>query len=412
MSAFSVFTDRKKKQKNTQTPTVEQYYRARAGRLTQIRYTCLLLTVLFLIYGFLVHGEELTMDQFRYMLKFIDLTEEDSPEISTEIRYDFSEENRGTLYRGDVAVLNGEGLSIYGWDGERLFHETFRMDDPHMVPTEQNLFVYDLGGNELRVFNPLSQVARFSMEYPVYGFSACNTGNFALISSEKNYRNSVLVYDEHMRQIFKRSFSDTYVDQISLSPDGSTVLALGRKAQNGDLVTVLQAFSVRQEEPLFTVAFPGELPLRVAYLSDERYAVLTSTTLRCFPANSAEPDASLSLSERTLNGCSFEDGRILLTFSTRTLSGETVLKVYNERAEQTFEAHYAGDILQKTLFGDSVCVLTVGELFLTPLSGGEQKRYEVGKDALCAMPDTYGNLILFEKSRAYDLFQTVSPQNS
>ncbi len=412
MSAFSVFTDRKKKQKNTQTPTVEQYYRARASRLSQVRYTCLLLTVLFLVYGFVAHGEELTLDQFRYMLKFIDLTEEDSPETNSEVRYDFADENRGTLYRGDVAVLNDEGLSIYGWDGNRLFHETFRMDDPRMASTAQNLFVYDLGGNELRVFNSLSQVAKFSMEYPIYGFSACDAGNFALISSEKNYRNTVLVYDEHMRQIFKRSFSDTYVDQIALSPDGSTVLALGRKAQGGDLLTVLQAFSIRQEDPLFTSTLPGELPLRVAYLSDERYAVLTSNALRCFPAGSAEPDAVLSFDDRTLNGCSFADGRILLTFSTQTLSGETVLRVYNALAEQTFEAHYAGDILHKTLYGDSVCVLLVGELFLTPLSGGEAKRYEVGQDALCAVPDAYGNLILFEKGRAYDLFKAGSPQNS
>lgn len=408
MSAFSVFTDRKKKQKNTQTPTVEQYYRARAGRLTQLRYACLLLTVLFLVYGFAAHGEELTLDQFRYMLKFVDLTENDSPGSSSEIRYDFSDDNRGTLYRGDVAVLNNEGLSIYGWDADRLFHEAFRMDDPRMVATRQNLFVYDLGGNELRVFNSLSQLARFPMEYPIYGFAACDAGSFAVITSEKNYRNTVLVYDEHMRQIYKRSFSDTYVDQISLSPDGSAFLALGHKAQNGDLLTVLQAFSVRQEEPLFTATYAEELPLCVSYLSDERFAVLTGNALRCYPAGKAEPDAVLPLSERTLNGCSFADGSILLTFSTQVLSGGTVLKVYNAFAEQTFEAHYDGDILDKTLYGNSACVLIVGELFVTPMNGGEAQRYEVGKDALSALPDAYGNLILFEKSKAYHLIKASS----
>ena len=74
MSAFSVFSDHRKRKKNMQTPTVEQYYRDRAKRLSRVRYLCLLLCAAFLLYGFAVHGEELTAENFRYMLKFLDVT--------------------------------------------------------------------------------------------------------------------------------------------------------------------------------------------------------------------------------------------------------------------------------------------------------------------------------------------------
>ena len=38
----------------------------------------------------------------------------------------------------------------------------------------------------------------------------------------------------------------------------------------------------------------------------------------------------------------------------------------------------------------------------------DETRYEVGKDAIGALPDTYGNLILFEKSKAYYLVRSSS----
>ena len=207
MSAFSIFTDRKKQKKNTETPTVEQYYEKKARRVSHLRYICLLLTVLFVVYGFAAHGDVLTAENFRYMLKFLDLTEVDVSETA-EVRYDYGESNRGALFKGDLAVLNTDGLTVYsreaGTVGNKMFSESFRMEDPRLVATTQNIFAYDLGGNEVRMFNSYSQLARLSMDYPIYGFSAVDSGHFAVITAEKNYRTAIYVYDAYARQIYKR----------------------------------------------------------------------------------------------------------------------------------------------------------------------------------------------------------------
>ena len=405
MSAFSVFSDRKKRKKNMQTLSVEQYYENRARRLSHVRYACLLLTVLFVVYGFAVHGEELTPENFRYMLKFVNLTEEDDVTEANTVRFDYASGNIGGIFRGDVAVLNGDGLSLYGWDAEKLFSVSFRMESPRLAVTPQSIFAYDLGGSEVRIFNSYSQYARLTMSYPIYGFAACDSGAFAVITSEKNYRTAVCVYDSNARQVYKRLLSDTYVDQIALSPDGSEFLALGHYAQGGDLITLLQRYSLSDEEPVFTASYTGELPLRVAYLSNERFAVLTGSALRCYDAGSAEnesPVGTLSLNDSSLQGCNFSEGHVLLTFSDSGLSGGTILQVYGDDASLQGTYRYEGAVNDKLVLSDSLCVLTMGEVTVTPLSGGEPTIYEIGKDALQLLND--GEiLILFEKSDAYRL---------
>ena len=408
MSAFSVFSERKKRKKNTQTLSVEQYYENRARRLSHVRYTCLLLLILFVLYGFAVHGEELTPENFRYMLKFVDLTEEDDVTEANTVRFDYASGNIGGIYKGDVAVLNGDGLSLYGWDAEKLFSVSFRMESPRLAISPQSIFAYDLGGSEIRIFNSYSQYARLTMSYPIYGFSAGESGAFAVITSEKNYRTAICVYDANARQVYKRLLSDLYMDQIALSPDGSEFIALGHYAEGGDLITVLQRYSLSDEEPIFTASYAGELPLRVSYLSDRRFAVLTGSALRCYEAEQTEPVGTLPMSNTSLQGCSFSEGHVLLTFSDSGLSGGTILQVYGDDASLQGSYRYEGAVNDKMILSDSLCVLTMGEVTVTPLSGGEPTVYEIGKDALQLLGDGE-TLILFEKSDAYRLNEQETP---
>lgn len=412
MSAFSVFHDRKKRKKNTQTPSVAEYYEARARRISRVRYTCLLLTVLFIFYGFAVHGAELTTENFRYMLKFLDFAGDEEPAEFTTLRFDRAESNRGAYYKGDIAVLNTDGLAFYSWQADRLFASGFRMESPHLVSTPQNLFAYDLGGHDVRMFNSSSMIARLTMDYPIYGFFACDTGSFAVITSEKNYRSAVYVYDEYARQIYKRLLAETYVDQVALSPDGSEFLLLGHDSKGGDLVTVLQRYSLREEEPLETITYAGELPLRISYLSADRFAVLTGSTLRCYQTNGQEGEpvltGALALNQTsgndkigTLKGCSFAEGRILLTFSQNDLSGGTIVHLYDESAALCLSTRVEGDILDKQLLQNTLYLLTVGKLIAVPLDGSTPAEQDIGKDVVQLLCDSENHLIFFEKSAAY-----------
>lgn len=407
MSAFSVFTDRKKKKKNIETPTVQQYYQKRAVHISHLRYACLLLTVLFVVYGFTVHGDVLTAENFRYMLKFLDLTDEIAEEGAGEVHFDYAEDNIGGFFKGDIAVLGGDGIAVYSWETgvetTRLFAEPFRMEEPKLVTTPQSIFAYDLGGNEVRMFNSYSQIARLSMDYPIYGFDASESGNFAVITSEKNYRTAIYVYDSYARQIYKRLLSDTYIDQVALTPDGSHFAALGHASEGGYLQSELQVYSVKDEEPIFSQTFVGELPLMAGFLDNNTYAVLTGSYLRLYRLDGQEPVATLLMDGKKLMGCRFSGGHVLMTFGDSSLAGGTVVSVIDQNGIERMSLHFNGAIEDLHLQNDTVYALLMGKLTVAPLSGETPTEYAVTNDALQILFDGDGNPIVFEKSYAYRL---------
>ncbi len=407
MSAFSVFTDRKKRKKNIETPTVQQYYQKRAVRISHLRYACLLFTVLFVVYGFSVHGDVLTAENFRYMLKFLDLTETLSEEGTGEVYFDYAEDNIGGFFKGDVVVLGNDGLAVYSWETgvetTRLFAESFRMEDPKLVTTSQNIFAYDLGGNEIRMFNSYSQIARLAMDYPIYGFCASESGNFAVITSEKNYRTAVYVYDSYARQIYKRLLSDTYIDQVALSPDGSTFVALGHASEDGYLQSVLQVYSVKNEDPIFAQTFVGELPLMTGFLDNDSYAVLTGSCLRLYQNGKQEPANTLLMEGKKLMGCRFSGGHVLMTFGDSSLAGGTIVSAYDKQGVERMSLHFDGAIEDLHFRDDTLYALMMGELTVAPLSDTEPTAYTVTNDTLQILFDDDGRPIVFEKSHAYRL---------
>ncbi len=409
MSVFSVFNDRKKRKKNTETPTVEQYYEKRARRVSHVRYTCLLLTVLFVVYGFVVHGQELTTDNFRYMLKFLDLEEAEVTDADAELRFDYAESNRGGLYLGDLVVLNTDGLTVYSRDagtaGDKLFSESFRMEDPRLAVTPKYIFAYDLGGNEIRVFNSHSQFARLSMDYPIYGFSAGENGYFAVITAEKNYRTAVYVYDSYARQVYKRLLSNTYMDQISIAPDGQSFLALGHEAGEGYLRTLLQVYSIKEEKPVMSTTYQGELPLVASYTRDGRFTVLTSTALRFYDGVSDTPTQVHSVEQHTLVSYAFSSGRLMLSAEKSGLGGESVLWVYDHNGKLLGETSFQGRATHTVMHQDTLYLLTSDTLTVFPLDG-EAQVYKTRGDALQVLFDLDGTPIIFEKNVAYRLTDT------
>lgn len=408
MSAFSIFFDRKKRKKNTETPTVEQYYEKKARRVSHLRYFCLLATVLFGVYGFTAHGDVLTAENFRYMLKFLDLTEVDVS-AAAEIRYDYVESNRGALFKGDLAVLNTDGLTVYsreaGTVGSKLFSESFRMEDPRLVATSQNIFAYDLGGNEVRMFNSYSQLARLAMDYPIYGFSASESGHFAVITAEKNYRSAIYVYDGYARQIYKRLLSNTYVDYIALSPDGKQFLALGHEAGGGYLRTLLQVYSVKEEEPVYTATFTGELPLMAGYLEDGNYAVLTGTALRFCSGEDHSVLQTVSMEGAGLANCRFENGHVLVITTGGGLSDGVELTVYDGEGDVVGHTPCPAVPADLHFAADTLYLLTSEEVTLLPLSGEEASHATRG-DAVQLLFDEDGTPVVFEKNLAYRLTDT------
>lgn len=74
MSVFSIFTTKKRRQPKKAQPTPTEYYAHLATRLSVLKVALLAVLVCFIAFGFTFYGSELTMENFRYMMKFMSST--------------------------------------------------------------------------------------------------------------------------------------------------------------------------------------------------------------------------------------------------------------------------------------------------------------------------------------------------
>ncbi len=398
MGVFSAFHD-KKKQNTSETPTVETHYIKLGRKVASLRYIVLAFVVAFAVYSLSFHSDEITIENFRYMLKFINLGEEAETPEGGVITFDGSAGNKGIIFKGDLAVMNESGLTITGWDSEILLKSDFMFDHPKMVQNGINLFCYDIGGNDIKVFNSYSRVwsPETPFAYPIYGLAASQKGGFAVITSEKGYRSAVHVYDSAFRLIYSRLFGDDYVNYLDINKDGNEFIAAAHFSEKGNLVTRISRFKTDAEEAVSTSTFVGEIPLGV-YYTENGYALMTSEALRFFD-NDGNTVGTIDF-----NGKELLSGRIygkyaLVTYGLNGLSGGAQAVVYDLNGNTVLEKQFPSALSDTSIAGGKLYALSPGVLSETDVESGKEIIYSVPTSFTSIVRDD-NRIILFSENRA------------
>ncbi|MBO4277787.1 MAG: hypothetical protein J5925_05270 [Clostridia bacterium] len=370
MGLFSFLSDNQAKKNKRETPTVEGHYVKLGRRAAFIRYTCLLAAVLFAVYSFMAHKDDITVENFRYMMKFVNIQEDSEKPKGTVLRFDGSEATRGLVYKGDLAIISESGLAILGWDGEISLKTAISFDHPKMVSNGDYLFCYDIGGKEVKVFNSYRQQETKipAFEYPIYWVAASQSGNFAVVSSSQGYRSAVYVYDKEYRLIYTCLFGNKYVDFVDISGNGKEILVAGHYAENADITAFVSRYSVNSETPLSEYSFIGETPFGI-YYTDSGYSLITGDCIRNFRGADEEP-AVISFSGKRLMSARMYGDYALVTYGTEGLSGGTELDVYGFDGKVLYNSRFETSLSDTLICGGSVYALAPGELSLGNISSG------------------------------------------
>lgn len=399
MGAFSVFKDRKSK-KNKETPSVESHY-IRLAKITAFsKYFVLLLLILFAVYAFSFHSDVVTMDNFRYMLKFINLGEEAEATEGSIITFDTHENNKGLSFKGDMCIYNENTVTIMGWDGDVLAGGELGYDHPKAVENGKNVFCCDIGGNELSVYTSITNVLVQTYDYPISWIAASESGNYAVVSSTKGYRSAIFVYDIHFRNIYTLQISDKYVDFIDMTADGNYFYTLSHHSSGGNLVTQVSKYTVASTDtrPLFTDEYIGELPLGV-YCTDYGYAVLTSGGIRTYDGEN-NLIGFVPSKGREILSCHIGSRYSVLAFGTEGLSGGNELNVYGSDGKLVSSREFSATPADYTVADDMLYTVSQGVLTVVDLTGNsDDVSYDVSTDITHLVTDD-GRLILFSPYKA------------
>ena len=408
MGVFSIFRDKSASSapESGKIPTQEAYYGTIVRRISLAKYVLILISICFAAFAFTFFGDELTIENFRYMLKFVSFDPVTVSMDGAEIKYDYDAGNTGAIVRGDLAVVNGSEICVYDFSSRRVLKSHLGYSDPLVRVSDRNIYVCDLGGTELEIFTSYSSVFSQSYEYPILGLDVNGSGAFAVISKKKNYRSGIWVYDENFNTVYTTFFgSDREIIDVSLNDDGTRLMAAAFYTTDaGEFETYLMTIDTGSEDPVRTVTVPGELPWKVCYTDDGGCWLLTDRALRRYSADGAEIFCEY-YGSRTIKKFKLDEKYASLAYHDGSSGNDMYVEFYSSSG--LTGTAYVPAVTDILFYGDRAYMLTSNGLdIVDPTDTGCTPLHVADGvfDSVLVSRET-SQIVLFSKSRAviYDI---------
>ena len=333
-----------------------------------------MILILYIIYGVWFHGSELTVENFRYMMKYLDFSTTNIVVSGKEILFDHDTKADIGIMRDNIVVADGSGVSIYDLNGQRSLRTRFTFTYPAVAVSDKFVFVYDLGtgSNTLKIFNTYSEIKSYTYDYPIYGVAVNGDGAYCVITAERGYTSGFIAYDSSNRFIFRKSYGNRHVVSVDISEGGNDFFALLVSASDGDFVTELMHYNMTSEDEQHTLKFLGEYPIKVSQTKSGDILMLTDKALR-FYGSDFTLKKQISLENESMKRFFFGDDHAIITYGTQIVGNSARLKVFDLEGGVIVDDFFDGDIIKAVKEGDTLYALIKGKFVIYDIRSGERE---------------------------------------
>lgn len=360
---------------------LRQHYSEIARKFTYAKFISLFILVLFVLFAFHFYREDITIENFRYMIKYLDFEAPSSTaSVGTSvISFDGETAVGLVLFRNDIAVLGRTGLDMYDIAGQKIFSSEYTMNSPTAVCGNKYMLVFDIGGTYAAVFNAFSKIWEVSFEYPILDAAVNDRGDFCIVTSEKGYTSAVYVYNSDFEQIYRWRSGDKYVIDVAMSAKENDKFILSTlRAENGFYTGEILLLSSDADERIASTSLYDQMIMEVSDFTDT-VTVLSDKSLTFFNAQTLEKQSSFSFSRDSLQNFKYNEKYSVLVLSKKIIGSENEIVVYSSGGEHINTFSSRGHITDICLAGDSMYLLSSGELTIYNLETFEKNVLEVDK---------------------------------
>ncbi len=258
-----------------------EYYRKAAGYLKAARYMVLVILVIFIIFSMTVYREEITVDNFRYLLRYIDIQ---PPEFSLgdrSVSFSVGEDAQFSLLGDKLCVFDDGRVSSYDFSGRKLFSDSLSYVNPVSVSNDKYFMIYDMYGKNISIYNSFSKIAEKELDTEIEYIYLDTDGSFVVITKEKSYSSGFVVYDSNFHKSYSFMSRDMTITDIALDSSGDTVVCATTGSHGGDYYSKILFFDISTEEPPQTLEIFGQMPLSLL-CSDGKFSLVTDCGIHYF----------------------------------------------------------------------------------------------------------------------------------
>lgn len=343
----------------------------------------LVVLIILISVAFLLSGN-ISYEKFFYLTKDIKLANDYVTSVHDTITYNVGNSQSFASYRSGIAVASREKLSIFSSGGRELFSVNLDYGNPTLKTNDKHVLLYDVGGKQFSLYNSFSKVNEGVLNYPIYGASLSQNGNFALITKSEKYGSVVSVYQTNGTQ-YDYNFSNDRVSSVALSKNGLQLAVLLIRSDCDVMYTELRLYKLGSNDySSAKLTFSG-IPYEVQIL-DTNVVAVGANGVNAF--NSGLALVGEYLSSDQIYSYSFGNNNLAVaTLNPKTQKSEII--VLNKRGRVDKKLEFDERIIDVAIHND--------HLFLQKISGFERVNIQLGLSEDIEMMGTGYTMIISDK---------------
>ena len=330
--------------------------------------------VFFLLGGLLLFQKDITLENLRYLVKYVGYYTNGAGNGST-ILYDADTENVYGSFRGDLAVVNHGGVTLYDRMGSAVLTDSFNMTNPVMELGDKFLIVYDLGGYTLKVYNSFSLLHEETYSYPIQSVSVNAAGYYCVATAQRSYHAAVIVYNDDYNEVFRWLSTEKFVTDCVLT-DTEALFLTTIRVENGDLVGEVLELKVGRDQVVTSYELNDEMPVDIAW-TRKGVLYLTDSSLR-YVSGGTDQNVT-TFSNRSLEKAVMGDSLCVVAQNELSVGVSVKLRLFDRTGKETVSRDFSAQIQDLEVFDDRVFLLTYNHLYCLT-TDGVWSEYEVAGD--------------------------------
>ncbi len=336
-------------------PAVTEFYIRLSRRLRNAKLIFAAILVLFSLTVITCSRDRITLENFRYLFRYFDIDASSGIQGVRRISYNADSNLTIAEYRGDIAIGRSNAVTIKSQSGSTVLDHSNNILTPTLLPSSKYLLAYDLGGNQYAVYNTFSLLHTETLENTISTAANSNTGLYAIVTSGKEYRSVIHLYDSNFRQILRIS-KDKLVMDLSFSDDGKHLMIVSVYAKNGSFCTEVMVVDPYSDTEETTTVLEDTFPLRGQWNQNGGFSLLTDSGLRIYDA--AYRNIAVYAYRKTPASFYTDQSYFVIVSGENVVGSSYLVQICDTTGKTIFSGSVDGKIIASRITESYVYVLT------------------------------------------------------
>ncbi len=380
----------------------ENKFKNTSLKIKRIRYIIALVLVVFVIFAVFSYREDLTVENFRYLMKFVDVKPLTFGSAeNAQINFDSDSSTVTGSFKEDLVTVSKTAVKIYDLSSKQILDSPVSLMKPALAVGDKYFAVFDIGSGYLGIYNSFSKLWEKTFSYPVLDVALDSKGNFSVITAEKGYTSALKVYNDDFENIFNWRTADKYAVTSDIMTDSDMFLLVGtvRSNTSGDAVSSVFLLSDSSKKPLVSLDFEGELMVDTSFNGEGNAVVLTDRALR-FINRSGKV-----LSEFFFNSSELRKFEVGETYTALVLNEKLVGKdhkvfIFDANGDTYIQKEVVSEITDVALSDSFAFILGVEDITVFDIKSKKTKSYPSER--------SYRSVHLFDKKNVYLVYDSLA----